>query len=218
VTWVKVCGLREPESLEAALAAGVDAVGFVLAESPRRVAPDALPGLSRLARGRALRVAVFRSVAAGLAAELVHRRLVDLVQAERFTPRPPRVPVLLVRALELGEAFRPEPDERPFAYVLDRRVGGRTGGTGCLADWEVAAQAARTVRLVLAGGLTPENVAAAIARVRPFGVDVSGGVETDGRKDPARIVAFVAAVRRATRTEEGRESLPRGAADEQRGG
>lgn len=189
--WVKICGLRDEEALEAAIAAGADAVGFVLAESRRQLSPDTAKRLMRLVRGRALRVAVFRAVRTDLAEAWVRQGYADLVQAERFEPRLPEVDYLLVYALAPGEPFQPDPVARPFAFVIDRRVGTVGGGTGQLADWDVARQAALTHRVVLAGGLTPENVAEAIQRVQPFGVDVSSGVEVAGRKDPDRIRAFV---------------------------
>jgi phosphoribosylanthranilate isomerase len=85
----------------------------------------------------------------------------------------------------------------PVAWFVDGYRPGFHGGTGARADWQLAAEIAATAPLILAGGLTPENVAEAIRVVRPIGVDVSGGVETDGRKDPAKIAAFVAAARAA---------------------
>jgi phosphoribosylanthranilate isomerase len=79
--------------------------------------------------------------------------------------------------------------------LVDAHIAGAYGGTGTQADWSRAARIARQVPTVLAGGLTPENVAAAIAQVQPLGVDVSSGVERDGQKDPALITAFIAAAR-----------------------
>ena len=81
--------------------------------------------------------------------------------------------------------------------LLDTEVEGQAGGTGRPFDWEVARELAQDFDFMLAGGLTPENVAEAVARVRPWAVDVSSGVETDGVKDTAKIRAFIQAVRRA---------------------
>lgn len=83
------------------------------------------------------------------------------------------------------------------AVLLDTYRRGLRGGTGETFDWSLAAPLAAAMRVILSGGLSPENVAAGVAAVRPYGVDVSSGVETDGRKDPARIRAFVAAARAA---------------------
>jgi phosphoribosylanthranilate isomerase len=79
----------------------------------------------------------------------------------------------------------------PWAVIVDTKVPGLYGGAGVVGDWELAAELARQTRLFLAGGLTPENVGAAIRSVRPFAVDVSSGVETDKTKDPAKIEAFL---------------------------
>jgi phosphoribosylanthranilate isomerase len=81
------------------------------------------------------------------------------------------------------------------AVLLDAHVPGRYGGTGRRLDWSLARQVDRPV--ILSGGLTPENVAEAIRQARPYAVDVSSGVETDGEKDPRKIAAFVRAVRQA---------------------
>lgn len=87
----------------------------------------------------------------------------------------------------------------PCPLLVDAHVPGAYGGTGTLADWDHAQQLARQQPLILAGGLTPENVAAAITQVRPWGVDVSSGVETNGIKDVAKISAFVTAVQSVDR-------------------
>jgi phosphoribosylanthranilate isomerase len=92
---------------------------------------------------------------------------------------------------------------RPGAVpLLDTHVEGALGGTGRLFDWSVAAEVAQRFPIVLAGGLTPENVGEAVRRVRPWAVDVSSGVETEGVKDAEKICAFIAAVREAGRAQE----------------
>ncbi|MBC8078561.1 MAG: phosphoribosylanthranilate isomerase, partial [Chloroflexales bacterium] len=93
------------------------------------------------------------------------------------------------------EAWLDRPTDRPL--LLDAHVPGAYGGTGQRADWARAALLARQRPLLLAGGLSPENVAAAIAQVRPWGVDVSSGVEVDGHKDVGRMRAFIANARAA---------------------
>jgi phosphoribosylanthranilate isomerase len=90
--------------------------------------------------------------------------------------------------IAFAEARRP-----PIAFLID----GQFGGTGSKADWSLAAEIAREFSVILAGGLTPDNVAEAIATVGPFAVDVSSGVETDGIKDAAKITSFVARARSA---------------------
>ncbi len=109
------------------------------------------------------------------------------------------------KALRVGADFSAAaleryPDASGFLFDAAERAPGQYGGTGRLADWGVAQQAARGHRIILAGGLTAENVAAAILQVRPYGVDVASGVEsTPGAKDHAQLVEFVREARRADR-------------------
>lgn len=200
---IKICGLTNLEDAHQALEAGADYLGFVLYErSPRVVTVAALASIvSALGHGvRALGVFVNASpsfvretaLRCGLAAVQIHGD----ESAEAFAVMP--VPVwrsLSVRA----EGCQPEPSAWPAArYIADAAAPGLYGGTGTLADWEQAAGLAMRVPLMLAGGLTAANVAAAIRQVRPLGVDVSSGVESvPGRKSHAAVRAFIAAARRA---------------------
>jgi phosphoribosylanthranilate isomerase len=86
---------------------------------------------------------------------------------------------------------------KDFIVLLDTRVGNLSGGTGRRFDWQVAKEVAARFPVMVAGGLDPDNVSELVRLVRPWGVDVSGGVETGGRKDPAKITAFVESVRNA---------------------
>ncbi len=187
---VKVCGLTTPEAVRAAVDAGVDAVGFVLARSPRQVDLETAARLCEEVPPFVTRVAVARWPAPALGALPV-----EVVQL---------YPPLGAPAPELGgrrylPAFCDAPDllervaEAPPGPVL---LDGGVAGSGEAGDW--ARIAAVTRRVVLAGGLGPDNVAAAIRAVRPAAVDVSSGVESaPGVKDPGRIRAFVQAVRGA---------------------
>ena len=202
---VKLCGLNSAAAVEAALAAGADALGFVLAPSPRRVTLDeARALLARVPRG-VTTVAVFARptlVELERALELGF----DALQAEHDVPLPAVSPdkfflPVLRDDPRLEELVQPEPypagGPRSLrgAVVLD---GARGGGQGQAVDELRAARLARRTRLVLAGGLTPANVAARIRAVRPFAVDVSSGIERErGTKDPELIAAFVRAVRAA---------------------
>jgi phosphoribosylanthranilate isomerase len=199
-TQVKICGLRDARGLDAAVAAGADAIGLVLERGSRRAVPrsEARQLLARVPPG-VRRVAVFVRPSAE---EL--RAAVDLgfdaVQAAApfappsdfglgFVPAVADGPDLLARAAEARATARPP----RCAILVD---GPRGGGRGETADHDRVAALAWRVPLWLAGGLDPDRVAAAIHRVRPIGVDVSSGVESaPGIKDPARIAAFVAAVR-----------------------
>ncbi|MDQ7007882.1 MAG: phosphoribosylanthranilate isomerase [Acidobacteriota bacterium] len=194
---IKICGLRTVEAIEAAAEAGADAVGLVFADSPRRVDPAAAARLAAAVPAPVARVAVFRRPAPKLVAEVLSALRPDWVQADMadqalFSALPPRCLLPVCR------------NEEELAATTEGQsllFEGPCSGVGRPADWEQAARWARRRRLFLAGGLDPENVARAIAVVRPWGVDVSSGVERErGEKDPARIRAFVRAVRQAERT------------------
>jgi len=195
--FVKICGFTTPDTVAVAVEAGVDALGFVFAQSPRQVTPAEAARLCRDLPEPIRRVAVMRHPA-GPEWQAVRALFrpdwlqTDAVDFATLNPGPGvrRIPV-----------YR-DGDELPGPGMLaDDDVllyESAQSGTGQLADLERAAALARRARVIVAGGLDPANVAEVIARVRPFGVDVSSGVESSrGRKDPARIRAFVAAVREA---------------------
>jgi len=219
VTLVKICGLREPAHALAAAEAGADFIGLVFAESRRRVTVDQARGIvgalgeprlvgagggaehieALLRRKRPLVVGVF----AGADAETVNRTAeavgLDLVQLSGDEPwelcdklsRPVLKAVKVKEGTSAGEIIA---TLRPGAVpLLDTHAEGALGGTGRPFDWAVAAEVARRFPIVLAGGLTPGNVGEAVRRVRPWAVDVSSSVETDGVKDVEKIRAFIAA-------------------------
>ena len=201
---VKICGVTSPGAIEAAAAAGADAVGFVFAPSPRRLSPHEAARLARGVPSSLLRVGVFGAVVPIGVRELTKLLTLDLVQADAeacelldgLVPPAQRLPVFhdTPAAAPLLEQFLGRsPGERPLLLFE-----GSVSGQGILPDWGRAAAVARRARLVLAGGLTPGNVGAAILAVRPAMVDVSSGVESaSGVKDERRIQAFVEAVREA---------------------
>jgi phosphoribosylanthranilate isomerase len=200
---VKICGVTSPEAIEAAVGAGADAVGFVLADSPRRVTLERARELARSVPAFVSRVAVFRRprwTDVEEANALLHP---DWIQLDFDTPATtggdPEIRLLPVVHDE--PARNEEIDrfvDRLAAEKLPILFESALSGGGQTANWERAAQLARRVRLVLAGGLRPENVGEAIRRVRPYGVDVSSGVEREpGVKGPQKIEAFLLAVRRA---------------------
>ena len=197
---VKICGLREPRGLDAAIAAGADFVGFVFAPSRRRVTPEEAAALRRRVppRGPAT-VGVFvdeppatvRAVADVVGLDFVQRCGAEPPEADWGRP--------VLRAIRLRRRVpwrRLETwTSRGARLLVDSFTPGAFGGSGELGNWAVAARLAQRQPILLAGGLRPENVGAAIAAVRPWGVDVSSGVETDGEKDPAKISAFIAQAR-----------------------
>jgi len=203
--WIKICGLRSRAAVEAAAQAGADAIGFVFhAASPRNLDPAAARDLARAVPAGIERVAVFLHPAQSLVDEVLEVLAPDWVQTDAgdlVTLRLPAtqrvLPVLRSGGLPSSVAsLAAGPGGLPRRCLLE---SGRSGA-GERADWVEAARLARATELVLAGGLDPGNVAAAVRAVRPFGVDVSSGVELSrGVKDAARIREFVRAAREATR-------------------
>jgi phosphoribosylanthranilate isomerase len=193
--WIKICGLTSTAAVTAALEHAVDALGFVFAESLRRVTPAQAAQLSRSARGRAPCVAVMRQPSQQLLDEVLAVFRPDVLQsdaADLATLRLPQTLALLPVLRAAPAAAGPLPPRLLFE--------GARSGSGHTADWSAAQALARRTQLVLAGGLNRGNVGAAIAAVRPFGVDVSSGVEEGpGVKSPAAIGDFVQAVRAAAR-------------------
>ena len=190
--WIKICGLTTQEAVLAALDAHVDAVGFVFADSPRRVTPEQAARLAAPARGKLRCVAVTRHPGQGLVEEILAGFQPDVLQTDAQDLEELRLP----RGLELLPVLR-TPTDLP---TLPERLlfEGAVSGAGRVCDLSTSAEVARRTQLVLAGGLHPGNVAGAIAAVRPFGVDVSSGVELrPGMKDPAAIERFVAEARGA---------------------
>ena len=191
--WIKICGLTDEAAVAAALAAGVDAIGFVFSPSPRQLRAAAAARLAAAARGRALCIAVTRHPKQELLDEILREFKPDGWQTDindlGVLRVPRQLPILPV--LRSGSAALESPPRR---FLFE----GPVSGQGVTGDWSEAARLSGASQLILAGGLDVENVAAAIAMVRPFGVDVSSGVESQpGRKSACLIAAFVTAARSA---------------------
>jgi phosphoribosylanthranilate isomerase len=183
--WVKICGLTTRDAVEAAVAAGADAVGFVFAPSKRRVTPSLARELAQDVPRRIPRVAVMLHPTQSQLDEVWSGFRPDVLQTDIEDLEKLRLPMGLAVMPVIRNAVR----LKPYSRIL---FEGPVSGVGSTSDWNLAMQLARTTQLVLAGGLNAINIADAIAAVRPFGVDVSSGVEAaPGIKDPARIHEFV---------------------------
>ena len=202
---VKICGITTLEQAWACVELGVDAVGVNLVDSsPRRVDETLARKIAHEVGDRVLVVAVVadRSVASMRA--IREATGVGCLQLHGDEP-PADVSAVLPHAYKAvrvgGAADVVGADAMPGEYVMvDARVEGALGGTGRTVDWALVARLANRRKLVLAGGLTPENVREAVAAVRPWCVDVASGVETaPGVKDVRRVAAFVRAAREAAR-------------------
>jgi len=203
---VKVCGVRTPEIAECALDAGADWLGIVFdPRSPRHAGDAEAERVVAACGGRADIVGVLVEPPPALCDELARRHRLAAVQVHgRVAPGfAAEVDVAVIRAVNAAgrdEALLLEwwPDCLVLLDSAPSARGGLPGGTGLRLDLDTAAEVARHRPIVLAGGLDPDNVAEAIARVRPLGVDASSGLESaPGVKDPGRVRDFVVAARRA---------------------
>lgn len=198
--YVKVCGVRTEADVAVAVSAGADAIGLVFTESVRRIEVDAARRLIAEVAPHVLTVGVFSGIPAAEAGRLALAAGVGAVQLHGHYPREAFTELLgspfrLVRATTLTA----DTDVRTGAYGEDLLLlDSPLAGSGQRWDLSLLEQARPHGRWLLAGGLTPANVSAAIAAARPWGVDVSSGVESSrGVKDQGRIREFVAAARAA---------------------
>jgi phosphoribosylanthranilate isomerase len=211
---VKICGISVPDHAHVAVDAGADFIGVVfyprsiryVSVAQARAVSDAAHAASG---GRVKVVGLFVNADAATINDTIEAGGLDLVQLSgdegpRLMSQIQRPAIGTIRIDSSGRldeetVFRTwtSADPPPFALLVDSHVAGMYGGTGTVSDWFVAADFARRFPVLLAGGLAPENVAPAIRIVQPFAVDVSSGVETEGRKDPEKIRAFIRAAKSA---------------------
>ena len=214
MTLFKICGLRDPNSALVAAESGASFLGFAFVEGVRR---QLLPE-----RGAEV-ISEYRKIAGSDGPKLIGlfanqpadfidsvAELCGLDYAQLCGDEPPDfwngLSIPVIRQVKVRDDLD-KPDAVALALrdvemalgaghlaMLDKHVAGALGGTGFSFDWEVAREIARDHKILVAGGLTPENVAQAIRVAQPWGVDVSSGVETNGQKDPAKIRTFAAAV------------------------
>ncbi len=196
---VKICGIADVASALVASEAGADAIGLIFAPSRRQITPQ---------RAREITAALPPFISkVGVFVDEDHHRIEDLATAcglqtvqlhgaespefcEGFT-----VPVIKAIRVKDASSLEGLSDYQVSAFLLDTYDASALGGTGTAFDWALASRAAQTYRVILSGGLNPENVMGALTRVHPYGVDVSSGVETDGVKDHGKIRAFIRRVR-----------------------
>jgi phosphoribosylanthranilate isomerase len=189
--WIKICGMTTPEAVEASLGARVDAIGFVFAESVRQLTAAQAAALAARARGHVLCTAVTRHPTQQALDEIVAVFKPDLLQTDAEDLPGLRIPPQLA-VLPVFRRWHGDEQQLPARLLFE----GLASGSGMPGDWLGARHIARKSQLILAGGLNAANVAAAIAEVRPFGVDVSSGVEErPGIKSQAEIARFVSAAR-----------------------
>lgn len=208
---IKICGITRPQDALAAAEAGADALGFMFfAGSSRAIDLAAAREIIRQLPPFIARVGVFvnpsreevlRAMEAGIDTLQFHGE-----ESPEFCASFDR-PVIKALRVRDASSLTSLGQYRVAAILLDAFVPGQLGGTGARFDWELAIRARETgARIILAGGLTPENIGEAVRKVRPFGVDVSSGVEcSPGQKDSAAIFRFIEKARAAAGSEPNRQ-------------
>lgn len=198
-TLIKICGMTDIAAVEASVDAGADAIGFVFAESVRRVSMRHAVEMSEYVPLQTKRVAVMLHPTADEWREVKDVFQPDVLQTDLADFEYLDVPDRIVKWPVLREGAMLDGDALPDLFVYE----GRASGSGAIVDWQLAAQLAKRGNMILAGGLSTENVQVAVGQVAPFGVDVSSGVESSpGKKDATKIQAFIDAVRTSGSLEE----------------
>jgi phosphoribosylanthranilate isomerase len=213
MTHIKICGIRDEVHALAAVEAGTDFIGLVFAPTRRQLTPTRAYQIASIVKRRSNTVrivGVFVNTPASEVNNVADFCALDWIQLSgdeswkycREISRP------IIKAVRIGQQSSEEISAelttgakllstQRLIPLLDSQVEGKYGGTGLTFNWELAQQVAKKIPVIIAGGLTPENVAQLIELVAPWGVDVSSGVEVAGVKDVAKIKAFIEAVRRA---------------------
>jgi phosphoribosylanthranilate isomerase len=198
--FIKICGTTSEEDALLAVAMDADAIGFIFAPSPRQISPTIARDISKRLPPEVMTVGVFRDEAP--------RRVVDIMQFAGLQcaqlhghERPEQARWIRKRLPHVFQAFAAGDPAvtRAREYGVDAvLLDNPAPGSGQVFDWALASEVPTGIKLLIAGGLTPDNVSGAVAAVQPWGVDVVSGVEKEpGVKDPVKLRAFVAAARAA---------------------
>lgn len=200
---VKLCGMTRPEDAQWAERLGADAVGLIFAQSPRRVTPEQARAISDALGPLIARVGVFVDAGYDAIRSVLEQVPLDVIQLHG-DESPAEVASLRKLGPRIVKSIRVRDSDSlkgldaydVDAFLLDAYVPGLAGGTGRTFEWSLAKELAQQHRVILAGGLTPENVPQAIVEVRPYGVDTASGIEArPGIKDRERMRQFIARVR-----------------------
>ena len=204
-TKVKICGITCEGDVSILNRCLPDYAGFVFADSRRRVTADIAKKLADSLNPLVKKAGVFVNMEIERLCEIVNTASLDVVQLHGDEDRDfiDRLRCCIDNRIQVWKAVKPDnnisisglPDYRADLYLADTYVKGRHGGTGICFDWKLLMGFDNRSSIILAGGLTPVNVTEAITIVRPYGVDVSSGVETDGKKDANLVEKFITSVR-----------------------
>lgn len=198
--FVKICGITNEDDALFAVAMGADAVGFVFAPSTRQIAPQQVYDITRRLPAEILTVGVFRDEHPSRVIDIVNKSGVRAAQLHGHETPADVAEVAsqvrwVIKAFAAGSVDARRADQFGTDFVL---VDAATPGSGTMFDWSLADEVPDGPRLILAGGLDPDNVASAVRQVRPWGVDVSSGVEkSPGKKDALKVKAFIERARQA---------------------
>jgi phosphoribosylanthranilate isomerase len=202
--WIKICGITNEQDARAVAQFGADALGFIFAPSPRRISPEKARPIIKALPPLVQTVGVFVDQDLGEVSSVAEMCGLDILQfhgsesaeyCRRFNQR-------VIKAVRLRSSqdlkYLAKYDGVVQALLLDTYLPDKVGGTGITFNWQWAVEARKYGRIILAGGLSPENVAAAISMVKPYGVDASSSLEqSPGVKDHEKMMQFIEEVRRA---------------------
>ena len=208
MTKVKICGISDAKHAIAAVESGADFIGMVFAESRRRVTPQqakTIVEVVKKADDTVKTVGVFVNLPAKDVNRIAEQCGLDMVQISGDEPWEYCIDIEkpVIKAIHIGSENDSESHKAVFGIehtsnndnvyiiLLDTKIEGQYGGTGETFDWELASSVSHQYPIIVAGGLTPDNVKEAIEKIKPWGVDVSSGVETDGVKDINKIKKFI---------------------------
>jgi len=203
-TIVKICGITSPADALIAAEAGADALGLMFYEpSPRNVSLKTAAAIARELPPFLTKVGVFVNAPEELVLRAIAECGLNIVQfhGDETPDYCQKFPVMVLKAFRIKDAdsLKQLPEYQTDAWLLDAYTADKQGGTGEKFNWDLAIEAQKLGKpIFLAGGLTPENVADAVRKVQPYAVDVSSGVEAaPGKKDPAKVRAFIQAAKQA---------------------
>lgn len=195
---VKICGLTTQEAVTAAVESGADFIGFIFAESKRQISPEKVAEMTINVPETVKKVGVFVSPTEAQLLETIHKAHLDMVQIHGEMPEMTSFPVPIIRAASVQAGQLPASLAREtFDYLLlDAPPKEYHGGNGETFDWsQVDVKQLKGKKIFVAGGLSAANVRQAADYFHPYAVDVSSGVETEGKKDIGKICCFLQAAK-----------------------
>jgi phosphoribosylanthranilate isomerase len=195
---VKICGIRDAAGAELAVESGADLIGFHFCSSPRRISPEAAKAIVDDLAVRPAIVGVFIDQSEDEVRRVAEFVGLDLVQLHGSEPIGFDAGTPAIKVIKVKDGRIPSAEGWPDPVMLDSWSADQRGGTGRTWDWELARPLISSRRVFIAGGLEPGNVGTVVSGFKPYGVDVSSGVEASvGVKDPIKVRAFIRAVRLA---------------------